>query len=538
MTHLATEHTAAMVRRRGNDGPQPHTFLARLPSLLVANRTILNVCAGSLLAIYPATGMSAEWRFQPRVAITETYTDNVDLLPQAQSDFISQISPGFSLDARSKRWNVLADYTLQNLFYARDSSRNAHNNLLSATGKAEILPDWFFLDALASISRQNNLAQAPQNEGFVTGNNNTTQTRTYTVSPYVRDRVGTFLGYELRYQRDHVTTDSTSLPSSDGNQIKAQIRSGPEFSRVGWGLDYNRQDIDYNGGQQRTRIENTVASGRYLISARFALLASAGYEKNDFPVVGPKPEGTLWSAGFAWQPSKLTNVTATAGERFFGRTYALDTTHRTRALFWSAQYSENINSSRSQFLSSPSANTATYLDALASASMPDPLERARFVNNFIVNNGLPTTIFAPTTFFTDRNFLEKRLTGSVTYNTPKTTSILSLFRVKYDADAIGAIATGPLIDDTANSQQTGGSLLVNWRFASRTGFDFSIGTDKTHFRTIDRDDTLKYVRLGLRHQLQPKITGSIDCRRAKRDSNDPSVAYTENAISAGVNIRF
>ena len=129
----------------------------------------------------------------------------------------------------------------------------------------------------------------------------------------------------------------------------------------------------------------------------------------------------------------------------------------------------------------------------------------------------------------------------MTYNTPKTTIILNVFRVSRDADAIGAVATGIITGDFAanvNTVQTGGSVLFNWRFAPRTGLDFSVGADKNHFRTIDRDDEFKYVSLGLRHQLQPKITGAIDYRRVERDSTDASANYTENAISAAVNIRF
>lgn len=534
---------AAMVR----NSLVTHRALLSPPSgRFLAPRTSLSgsVCAIGLLLSLPITGFAAEWRFQPSLTIIEEYTDNVTLLPasQRQSDFITQINPGLTVNGRGSRASFQANYTLQNVLYGRDSSRNALNHLLSATGKAEIIPNWFLFDARAEIARQNVSSAGLLGINTNNDNRNTVENRTYLLSPYVRDRIGTALEYEVRYQRDHASTaDQGSLPSSDANRASASLRSGPAYTRTAWGITYNKQTVDYSEGQPTTRTENVVANGRYSIEPRFALLGTIGYEKNDYAVIGPKPQGTLWNAGFAWQPSKLTSLTATGGERFFGKTYALDFVQRSRSFFWNVRYSENIGSSRDQSLSTNVPRTSSFVGPLAGADIADPTERARFVDDFIIRNGLPTTIFAASDSLTNRNFLEKRLGASVTYNTPRNTSILSIFRVNRDADAIGTVPTGPGTDDVAanvNVVQTGGSLLVNWRVAPRTGLDFSVGADEYRFRNADRDDKVKYVRLGLRHRLRPKVTGALDYRHVERDSNAQGAEYKENAISAALVIRF
>ena len=538
---MPTEPTAAMARNLPAGRTAPSSVHARLfPS---NECRLVSVCAAWLALASPAVSQAAEWRIQPTLQVIEEYTDNVSLLPasQKQADFITQINPGLEVDARGPRVAFRANYTMQNSLYARDDTRNTLNHLLSANGKAELIPNWFFFDARAGITRQNVSSQNLQGIDSNNDNRNTVETRTYLLSPYVRDRIGTALNYEVRYQRDHVSTDSILLPSSDANRASASISSGTALSRVAWGIDYNTETATYRFGQPPTRTENIAANGRYYIEPRFGLLGTIGYEKNDYVFTGPKPAGRIWNAGFAWQPSKLTSLTATAGERFFGKTYALDFNHRSRTFLWNVQYSENINSTRSQFLAAPAADTAAYVGALAGADIADPVERARFVDNFIIAIGLPKTLFTPANTFTDRNFLEKRLGAALTYNTPKTTSILNVFRVNRDADAIGAVATIPGIDDVAanvNVVQTGASVLVNWRFAARTGLDVGVGVDEYRYRNVDRDDKLKYVRLGLRHQLRPKITGSIDLRRVERDSNDAAATYKENAISAAVFVRF
>ena len=482
---------------------------------------------------------AAEWRITPSIQVVEEYSDNVVLVPadQRQSDFISQINPSLTLDVHGPRADFQGKYTIQNVIYARERDRNNSNNLLAAGGKGAIIQDWLFLEGQADIDRQSVSGQDLRGIDPNTDNRNTTESRTYRVSPYIRDRIGGALTYEVRYQRDHASTDSPIVPTSDANLGHVSIRSGTDFTRSTWGIEYNKESVRYSLGEQSTSAEYFAANGRYLIDPQFGFLATVGHEKNDYVFTGQKPEGPVWNAGFVWQPSLLSSLTATGGKRFFGKTYALDFTHRTRSFLWSAQYNENIGAARDQFLAEPKGRTAAYVGQLAGADIADPIERARFVDNFILTNGLPANFFTASNSRTNRNFLEKRLDGLMTYNTAKTTSVLNIFRVDRDADAIGSVETVPGTDDVqanVNVVQTGASALVNWRFSTNMALDFSLGGDQYRFKNVTREDKLKFVRLGFHYKLRPKITTAINVRHVERDSTDPNSIYRENAITAAI----
>src|SRR5204862_37892 len=146
---------------------------------------------------------------------------------------------------------------------------------------------------------------------------------------------------------------------------------------------------------------------RYALTPRFGFIGTVGYENYDYLFIGEKPEGNFWSGGIFWQPSNLTSLTFSVGERFYGRTKALDFSHQSRWFLWSAHYSEDITSARENFLV-PNFNAAALNDSpLLKQRYPDDLERARLINEFITLTG--------TNFITNRIFLEKRFDASVAF---------------------------------------------------------------------------------------------------------------------------
>ena len=501
-------------------------------------------CIACVMLGIPTVCNGAEWRIQPYLQASETYTDNVGLTPagQERSDFITEIKPGVSVWWRSGRSQAHLDYALQGLVYAREDGRNTVNHQLSAIGNAELVPDRLFLDAGGNISQQNISLLGPVGLGNTTGTQNLTSVRTYRVSPYIRDRFSEYANYEVRYQRDGVSTDSNSLSNSDSNKYTVNITSSSAFSRYTWGVRLYREDVKYKTAlDQSTEYANLDL--RYFLTPRFALTATEGYEKYDYPTDGKKPQGNYWSAGFAWQPSSLTSLSVAGGEHYYGRSYTFDFSHRSRHLLWKASYNESISTTRSNFLLPQTAvDVFSNLDALLSASIADPVLRTQVVNALITQRGLPGTLLNPVNSLANQPFLEKRADASVAWNTAKTTIVLNVFRDTRDTSAIGSqssllFGTNDFRNST-NIRQDGVGVLVDWAFAPKTNININVGYSNILFRDSARTDDLKFIRTGLRHQFRPKITGSLDYRHLERDTNQPNGNYKENAISAGVNIRF
>ena len=59
------------------------------------------------------------WTIVPRVSLTETLTDNINLSStDKQSGLISQLSPGVRIDARTARLKMYFDYALNGIVYS------------------------------------------------------------------------------------------------------------------------------------------------------------------------------------------------------------------------------------------------------------------------------------------------------------------------------------------------------------------------------------------------------------------------------------
>ena len=70
------------------------------------------------------------WNIVPRVGLTETLTDNIDLTStDKQSGLISQLSPGVRIDARTARLKMFLDYQLDAIAYSTGNNGNQVQNV-------------------------------------------------------------------------------------------------------------------------------------------------------------------------------------------------------------------------------------------------------------------------------------------------------------------------------------------------------------------------------------------------------------------------
>ena len=503
--------------------------------------------ATAMLLVYSHAG-AAEWKITPSLDLKESYTDNVTLAPPGleKSEFITQINPGISLTGTGPRLKLNANYAMQNLVYAEESSRNTFNHMLNANANAELVDNLFFLDGRAAISQQNISLLGPQATDNVNVTGNRTEVKTYSVSPYLRHSFSNFASSELRYTHDEVSTGVGGLSGSQADRIQLQMNSGPAFNTLGWGLNYSNQKTAYGNTTNinAQNIDNEILTGnlRYPVTPRFSLTATGGYEKNNYISTGAKPEGSFWSAGFSWAPSARTSIDASAGRRYFGDNYSLAASHHTRLTAWSLGYSEDITSTRSQFLIPVTIDTAGFLNQLWAATIPDPVIRQQFVDAFIQGTGLPPALSESINYLTNRFFLQKRLQASVAVTGAKNTLILSLYTTSREAQTSQA-QDSPLLGNSTlalsdRTKQVGCNAFWNWRIGPRTSANINAGYTRNSSPSLGRTDNDKIIRLSLARQLQPKLNGSVELRRLQRDSSQSGGDYRENAATASLSMRF
>ncbi len=495
----------------------------------------------SLLWLMAPDAAAADWRVTPHLNLRETYTDNVALAPkgQEQNELITQINPGVSVSKTGNRLKVNAAYTLQTLSYLRDNRRNNINHQLSASANAEWVKDFFYTDASTSISQQNISLLGVQSPDNINVTGNRANVRTYQISPYIRSRIGNFADYLLRYTHNAVNTSAAGISDSQSDRVNAELNSARAFHKLGWRLLYSKEYVN-NANFQDYQREKFTGELRYLLSRKLSLVGAYGYENNTFLSVGPKPEGSFWNAGVAWTPSIRTKLEARFGKRYFGDTYLLDYSQRSRRTVWSVSYNEDVTTTQSQLFIPVAIDTASLLDSQFSSAIPDPVIRAQFIEDFIVQNGLPSTTVGSLNFLANRAFLQKRLQGAVSINGVRNTMIFSLFSTTRDAQVTASSATPGdadfLLSD--NIKQYGASAFWNSRLTPRTSSNVGVSYSRNEFKNTGRQDDLTTVRLGVHKQLAKKMNSSADLRHTERTSNQAGNDYKENAVTVSLDMAF
>lgn len=506
--------------------------------------------AATALAWCPWSG-AAEWRITPSLRLQETYTDNVNLAPDdlKRSDYITEISPGVTVTGMGPNLQFNLAYAMQNLAYAREDDSFRTNHLLSSDLRARLF--WtVFLDAGASISRQNTSAFGPQATDNINVDGDRTEVQTYRISPYLRHRFGTTAETQLRYTHDSVDasrTGSDGFNSADqldstGNAVMLNLKSGPAFGRLGWLLQHDRQEIDEEdaitaGSSDVTR---TIGGLRYLLSQEWSIYASTGYEKYEYISIDEEPRGSLWTTGFTWTPSERTSIDAAVGRRFFGNTFSLASSHRYRLSAWTLNYSEDISASRNGFLLPATIDTPGFLDKLWTTAIPDPVARKEAVNTFMRDSDLPASLAEPTRTISNRFYLEKRLQGSMGLHGVRNTIVFTLFRARREAQdrlAVPVAALG-LSDDEQNLRQSGGGVSWYWRFSPRTYANLGATYTRSRSLATSRRDEQGTVSVALHRQFRPRLDGRIELRRLEQQSNQRSDDIRENAIMVSLAMRF
>lgn len=492
---------------------------------------------------------AVDWEIVPTLELKETFSDNVRLSnTDEESDFITQVNPGISLNGLGPRLKFNSRYVMQNLFYAKEHGRNATNHQLNANGNAELLSDHLFVDAKASISQRSISSFGPQSEDNTNITNNRTNIETYSFSPYLLHHFRNIADAELRYTHDSVSTSgsgsavATGFSDSKSDSIRLLLTSGDDFRILGWGLNYNKQHIDFNSGQT---VDQVTYGGdlSYRLTPQFKLIANGGYERNDYLSITGDSAGSFWKGGFAWTPSRRTNIEAQAGRRYFGDSYSFKASHRSRRTAWNVSYSEDVTTTRSQFLIPATIDTAGFLDQLWTSIFPDPIVRQQVIAAFISANGLPESLADSVNFLTNRFFLQKRFQASVSVTGARNTAVLSLFDIRREAQtaqSADSVLLGPsdlsLNDDT---KQQGIHALWTRKLAPHTDANLSLALTKTRSLTTGREDDEKTLRLGVTKELRSNIKGGIELRHKDLESNQSNgTEYNENAVTASLQVSF
>jgi uncharacterized protein (PEP-CTERM system associated) len=491
---------------------------------------------------------AGDWKWSSGLALSERYSDNVLLRNTGQQDeWITEISPRLGVQRQGARLKVNADYSLQGLLYANGTQSNKLRHSLNGRANAELVEDWFFLDTTARVSHELKSLAGGVGLGDPVGLDNTTTVGAYTLSPYMKHRFGHVASVEARLSQSGVFISDANYTDSNVTRYTLNANSGTFFFPLSWGLQYDRTENN-NATVADTRSETASANARYQLDRHYGLTAQAGMEKHSFTGVNNRlrdyayyglgmyytsgrrlsvdalynhsDNGDFLSGSVTAQPTLRTTIKATASQRAFGRSYALDLTHRTRHSTWGLTYKDDLTTYQQQFLAYQ--GSLYYYDC---PTGPEPYQ-----------TGIPPSdpgacvlrqikVFSPTQ--SNETFVSKSLLGRVTYTLRHNTWSLNLYNNQRDFQNSG-------------TRDITRGLQASWGYKPlpRTTYTLTGGLSRSEESGTGRNDDLWHLGLVISHQFQAKLMGSLEVRHQERQSNQANGDYAENSVAARLNMSF
>ncbi|MEO8038522.1 MAG: TIGR03016 family PEP-CTERM system-associated outer membrane protein [Betaproteobacteria bacterium] len=490
----------------------------------------------SIGTLFPPCVESAEWQPTLSIGTSATLSDNALLRPhgQEEADLIISASPTIAVNKNGARLKVKGSYTPWFYTYLAGTGETTVRNTMDGVASLEAVENLVYVDGRANIYQSfiSPFGGQPNDPGTVSSNR--TEVATLGLSPYIRGELAGGSRYELRDDINYTTFRTGERPDLLSNAVIGRW-SGKGGTVIVPGIEYNYTSTQF--GSQPAFVTQLVRARAGLnLSTDFQVFATGGYESNDF--VFSKQQGTIYGGGFDWKPSPRTSVRASVERRFFGNSYDFDALYRTRLTAWKLRGGRSVQTSQQQFQQAGSGSTGIRdaLDSLLSTSIPDPVARAQFINQLLIQSGLGSFLNGPTPVYSPRVLLVENIEPSLAIQGTRTTLTFSVFwrKTKPLSDAVATNAVDALagLNDIT---QRGGSISLIHKLNSKQSADASIyrigtkGANGAVAGAAPFESTQSMFRVGLSQQISTQTSASVGLRWQTFNSNSVT-NFQERAV--------
>lgn len=477
------------------------------------------------------------WNIVPSVTVQETFTDNVAPGQGTKTgDQITEISPGIRLDGNTARLKMHLDYHLSELLYAQGTRGSQTQHSLNSFGTLEAVEKLLFVDVNGGISRQNISAFGVQSPSYYSDNNNSTETKFFRISPYLRGKAGSSADYEARYSRSFLRAKSSAGSDSDIQELQGRIQGDSPLTFLGWSADASRQKFDYSLGR---RNESDRLRGQLIfrVDPQLRFSASLGRENNDFLSLSKQSWNTS-GYGADWNPTERTQLSAFREKRFFGHGHNFSARHRLPRSAISYVDSRDISALPNQVGTVGLGNIFDLLFSQMTSSIPDRAARTAFVNNLLQQNGIAPNAQVNAGFLSSQVTVMRRQELSYALLGVRNTLTLAVNRTRNDSLGTLLVATDDFSNVSAITQQ---GFSASWSHQLSALSSLSVtgarsrSTGASTTSTVNPESTQKSLSAGITTKLGAKTNGALTARRTETSGTSP---YTENAVVGSISVQF
>lgn len=481
--------------------------------------------------------------FTPTLRAQISHSDNATQTTSSrrQSDTIVSISPGVSLAYRGANSTVTGQMQLSSVNYLG----NTQADRLLPNGRlalhTEVARQGWGLDAsVAADQVKSQFTSAPS--ASVSTADTYTNTRVQ-VSPFLERALDaqTLLRARLERTQLHSTANSDGLsnrPNTHTNGASLNISRRP--SRAGYALSARYQDTQADGQAQSIYVQRLVkGTALYALSPELEVGLVLGRESNQ--ALLQQFRDTVKGAQLDWRPSQRTQVKALVEERFFGRSWEAEASHRTPMLSLGLSSNRQIST-----YTSPVGNglvtggsTQALLDALLSSRIPDEAERSKAVNDMITQRNLPRQLGSTRDLY-DLNAQVRQATVARAA-LMGTRSALLVSAGQTMSRPLGD-AFSSLLGPGNETRERYADTQINHRMTPSTTLTMGLRISRARILNTLLGTTTSSretgMRLSLSSMLSPRTQLVGGLRRQRTVISTSGEAITENVVFAGLEHRF
>jgi uncharacterized protein (PEP-CTERM system associated) len=454
-------------------------------------------------------------------------------------DTVLDLRPRISFLREGARLRLNGSAALSAAAHSNESQSDRVLPEADINARLEAVERLFFIEAGYRAVQSSENAFGARTEGA--SSNNTFTATQLRVSPYIEGNAGPDLRYRLRsdnsWSGDVGASEGAAVGTAGGyfGRHAASIEQDPR--PFGWRVEAERSRTRYDDATQDPLSTDLARlSLTYLPGEDITAGVRAGYERNSFLANGGRQ--SIYGFEGKWQPSPRTTLSGFAERRFFGSAWRLGFDHRRPQLAWSIGLSRGINTAPQTLFELPATGDVIgLLDAMFTTRYPDPVERARVVQDFMASRGLPGTTLRPTNVYADRLSLVTSRSANLALIGVRNSLAFNVFANRtQDVSEAGPLATGSPLN---NNNQYGAAVVFEHRLSAQTGLNVS--ADWSRIRALGNlpqdETTQRSLNLKVNVQAGPKTTTYLGGRYRELESNVVS-SGKEGSVFIGVDHRF
>lgn len=480
----------------------------------------------------------------PTLSAQVSHSDNATLASNSarQSDTILSLSPGLSVQYLGPTTSVRGQMQVSAVTYLQ----NTQADRVLPNGRLALHSDWarqgLGLDASVSADQVRSQFTSASSSGTTTADTYT-NTRVH-VSPFLERELDPQTRVRARLERSqvHSNANSSGLASRPNTSVNgASVALTRQPTRLGYALEANYQDTQADGQAQSLYTQRLVKGTLlYAVTPELDLGPVLGRESTDLPQ--QHFSGTVKGAQADWHPNERTRLKALVEDRFFGMGWSGDLSYRTSKVAWGLTTTRQVESYASPTASGLAAggSTQVLLDALLTSRIPNEAERAKAVNDLMVQRNLPSQLGSTRDLYDLNVQLRQNIAARAALMGVRSTVLLTAGQLRsqpLDPNALttvlgsGGRTRDRYVDTQLNHRVTPLSTLsAGVRFSRAESISLLTGTT-TSTRELG-------LRLTMSAWMSPRsqVVGGLRHMRAVYEGSGGTI--TENMVFAGLEHRF